>query len=76
MSGSKSYKPYVSPNDPCDPIKEKSYQTPPHLYMGLQKKDLEQYSPEEALKKGTLWPALFDSYKGFPRKTDGKESNR
>ncbi|HWO97916.1 MAG TPA: spore coat associated protein CotJA [Bacillus sp. (in: firmicutes)] len=58
----KSYKPYHSPNDPCSPLEEKVYVTPPHLYTGFQPEGLDQYSPGEALKKGTLWPHFYDFY--------------
>ncbi|MBS4173306.1 spore coat associated protein CotJA [Bacillus sp. FJAT-49736] len=58
----KSYKPFVSPYDPCEPILEKTYSTPPHLYLGFQPPNLPQFSPLEALKKGTLWQPLYDPY--------------
>lgn len=61
-SNYKSYKPFVSPFDPCPPILEKTYSTPPHLYMGFQPPNLPQFSPFEALKKGTLWRPLYDPY--------------
>ncbi|MCM3738358.1 MULTISPECIES: spore coat associated protein CotJA [Bacillus] len=58
----RSYTPYHSPQDPCPPIGKKYYFTPPHLFMGFQPANLPQFSPSEALKKGTLWPALYDYY--------------
>lgn len=58
----KCYIPYVSPFDPCPPQKVKSYETPPHLYMGYQPYGLPQFSPQEALCAGTLWPALYNPY--------------
>ncbi|TCP31673.1 spore coat protein JA [Scopulibacillus darangshiensis] len=58
----KSYHPYISPFDPCPPIKTKTYETPAQLYLGFQPKGLDQYQPSEALKKGTLWPALYSPY--------------
>jgi spore coat protein JA len=59
----KFYHPYVSPFDPCKPMLVKSYETPPHLYLGFQPQSLPQYdSPKEALFRGTLWPALFSPY--------------
>jgi spore coat protein JA len=58
----KIYHPYVSPFDPCPPQREKAYSTPPQLYVGYQPTGLPQYSPYEALKAGTLWPALFSPY--------------
>ncbi|WP_202406230.1 spore coat associated protein CotJA [Pontibacillus yanchengensis] len=58
----KYYHPYISPFDPCPPIRVKSYQTPPNLYLGFQPPNLEQYPPKQALYCGTLWPALFSPY--------------
>jgi spore coat protein JA len=58
----KNYYPYVSPFDPCPPIRVKTYETPPNLYLGFQPYGLPQYPPKEALKRGTLWPALFSPY--------------
>lgn len=59
----KTYQPFHSRFDPCPPIGVKFYSTPPHLYMGFQPPNLQQYSPKAALKRGTLWPALYDPYK-------------
>lgn len=58
----KTYRPYRSPFDPCPPQQIKTYETPPELYLGFQPYDTEQYPPNIALKKGTLWPALDDPY--------------
>ena len=58
----KSYQPYVSPFDPCPPLGAKTYETPAHLYLGFQPAGLEQFSPLDALRHGTLWPALFTPY--------------
>ena len=58
----KTFQPFVSPDDPCPPLKEKTYETPPNLYLGFQPPGLEQFSPAEALEKGTLWPALYGPY--------------
>lgn len=58
----KTYRPYASPFDPCKPITEKAYSTPPHLYMGFQPPNLPQFSPMEALKYGTLWRDLYDPW--------------
>lgn len=58
----KSYIPYHSPFDPCPPIGKKYYSTPPNLYLGFQPPNLQQFHPLDALKKGTLWPALYDYY--------------
>ncbi|PKR78872.1 spore coat protein CotJA [Halalkalibacillus sediminis] len=61
-SNRKYYHPFISPTDPCPPITIKSYETPPHLYMGFQPYNLPQFSPIDALYHGTLWPALFSPY--------------
>jgi spore coat protein JA len=58
----KVYHPYVSPFDPCPPLRTKAYITPPNLYMNFQPLALPQFSPYEALKCGTLWPALYSPY--------------
>ncbi|MFB4164375.1 spore coat associated protein CotJA [Alteribacillus sp. JSM 102045] len=58
----KFYYPYVSPFDPCPPIRVKSYETPPELYLGFQPPGLPQYNPQQALFCGTLWPVLFSPY--------------
>ncbi len=60
----KYYRPYVSPFDPCPPIRVKSYETPPQLYLGFQPYNLPQFKPQQALYCGTLWPALFSPYEG------------
>ncbi|MCZ8518661.1 MULTISPECIES: spore coat associated protein CotJA [Paenibacillus] len=48
--------------DPCPPIVEKTFITPPQLFIAYQPAGLEQFSPKEALKKGTLWPDLYSPY--------------
>ena len=58
------YYPYVSPFDPCPPIQVKTYQVPPQLFIGFQPEDQPQFTPEEALRAGTLWPILFSPYTG------------
>jgi spore coat protein JA len=58
----KTYHPYASPFDPCKPILEKAYSTPPNLYMGFQPPNLPQFSPLEALRAGTLWKAFYDPW--------------
>jgi spore coat protein JA len=60
------YSPYVSPNDPCPPIQYKTYVVPPNLFIDYQPTNLPQYSPLEALQKGTLWPLLFSPYPANP----------
>ncbi|MBM7645322.1 spore coat protein JA [Scopulibacillus daqui] len=67
----KSYHPFASPHDPCPPQTIKTYETPPNLYLGFQPPGLEQFPPFEALKKGTLWPALYSPYSS-PYKDDKK----
>ncbi|MED4601852.1 spore coat associated protein CotJA [Paenibacillus validus] len=66
MHQTKVWFPYVSPMDPCPPVLEKTYSTPPNLYIGFQPPNLPQFSPHEALRLGTLWPALYSPY--HPRK--------
>ncbi len=58
----KVYYPYVSPCDPCPPMCQKAYLTPPQLNMTFQPACLPQFSPYEALRRGTLWPALCSPY--------------
>lgn len=59
----KYWEPYISPNDPCPPMKIKSYATPPQLYIGFQPNGLPQYpTAKEALMHGTLWPQLYSPY--------------
>jgi len=57
-----SYKPYVSPRDPCPPILEKFFVLPPQIFTNFQKPGLPQNSPEEALKQGSLWPQFVDGF--------------
>ncbi|WNC17080.1 spore coat associated protein CotJA [Brevibacillus brevis] len=65
-SQTRVYFPYVSPFDPCPPIRVKTYQVPPQLFMGFQPENLPQYPPMEALRRGVLWPALFSPYNPAP----------
>ena len=58
----RTYHPYVSPLDPCPPMFKKTYVVPPNQYFGYQPMNLPQYSPQEALRLGTLWPALYSPY--------------
>ncbi len=37
-------------------------QSLPQLTMGFQPKGLAQFPLEQAMRKGTLWPALFSPY--------------
>ena len=57
-----SYKPYVSPLDPCPPMRVKKFVLPPPIFMDFQPPGLEQVSPREALMIGTLWPILADGF--------------
>lgn len=58
----KYWTPFVGPLDPCPPQTVKRYNTPPNLYMEFQPMNLPQFTPKEALKLGTLWPALYSPY--------------
>ncbi len=58
------YEPYISPYDPCPPMRTKTYATPPNLFIGFQPMNLPQFAAQEALKLGTLWPALYSPYEG------------
>ncbi|GLY09824.1 spore coat associated protein CotJA [Pseudobacillus badius] len=58
----KTYRPYISPLDPCPPITVKRYSTPPELYVGYQPPGLAQFPAYEALKAGTLWKCFYDPY--------------
>lgn len=68
----KTYAPFIGPFDPCPPIKIKAYATPPNLYIDFQPPGLKQFSPAEALKRGTLWPALFSPYDRKPESLPGQ----
>jgi spore coat protein JA len=54
--------PYVSPFDPCPSIRAKTYVVPPNLFLSFQPERLPQFSLTEALRRGTLWPALYSPY--------------
>lgn len=58
----RTWYPYISPHDPCPPMKEKTYWTPPHLFMRFQPPNLEKFEIHEALRRGTLWKALYSPY--------------
>jgi spore coat protein JA len=58
----RQYAPFISPFDPCPPIKVKTYLVPPNVMLGFQPPNLPQFSPAEALKAGTLWPAFYSPY--------------
>jgi len=61
-SNYKTWYPYVSPHDPCPPMKMKTYYTPPQLYMGFQPPGLPRFEIHEALYRGTLWKDLYSPY--------------
>ena len=50
------WKRFVSPFDPCRPIRVKKYNVPPNLFLGFQPPNLPQFPPHVALRAGTLWP--------------------
>ncbi len=56
------YEPFIGPCDPCPPMKLKTYVLPPNLFIPYQPQGLPQYPIHEALRRGTLWPALYSSY--------------
>lgn len=58
----REWKPYVSPWDPCPPVLSKWYVVPPNQFIAFQPPNLPQFSIDEALYRGTLWPALYSSY--------------
>lgn len=62
----RTYYPYVSPFDPCPPILEKRYVLPPNQFITFQPCNLPQFSPYDALRLGTLWPALYSEYQPNP----------
>ncbi|WP_248930484.1 spore coat associated protein CotJA [Paenibacillus hamazuiensis] len=68
ISNEKVYHPFVGPFDPCPPIIVKTYSTPPQLFIQFQPPNLPQFSPQEALMRGTLWPALYSHYEPNPFK--------
>ncbi|KPV42052.1 spore coat associated protein CotJA [Alicyclobacillus ferrooxydans] len=57
---------YHSPFDPCPP-KPKSYIVPPNQFIVFQAKGMKQFAPQEALKRGTLWPDLYSPYEAMPQ---------
>ncbi|NGM83047.1 spore coat associated protein CotJA [Paenibacillus sp. 7124] len=56
------YSVYAGPFDPCPPVTCKTYVVPPHLFLGFQPPNLPQFNLPEALRLGTLWPALYSPY--------------
>jgi spore coat protein JA len=68
----RSYLPLIGAFDPCRPMRVKTYQTPPQLFIGYQPYNLPQFSPSEALRAGTLWPVLYSPYEGKSKLGRGK----
>jgi spore coat protein JA len=66
MSQEKAWFPYVSPFDPCPAITVKTFSTPPNLYIEFQPMNWPQFPPQQALRMGTLWPALYSPYEPKP----------
>lgn len=58
----RAYVPFVGPFDPCKPLGIRTYLVPPQLFIPFQPMGWPQYSPAEALRLGTLWPALYSPY--------------
>ncbi|WP_379208939.1 spore coat associated protein CotJA [Paenibacillus sp. GCM10012303] len=58
------YYPFVGPCDPCPPILKKWFVIPPNVTMPVQPPGLPQFTPQEALRAGTLWPAYYSPYNG------------
>lgn len=54
--------PYRGPFDPCPPVPYKTYVVPPNQFIAFQPPGWPQFPLPEALKAGTLWPALFSPY--------------
>ncbi|TJY41607.1 spore coat associated protein CotJA [Cohnella pontilimi] len=63
----REWRPYVGRWDPCPPILVKRYIVPPNQYIPYQPMNWPQFSIDEALFRGTLWPGLFSPY--VPSKT-------
>nr|WP_285891257.1 spore coat associated protein CotJA [Paenibacillus pasadenensis] len=61
-AGYREWYPYHGTCDPCPPIGVKKYVIPPNQYIMYQPTGLPQYPLEEALRLGTLWPALYSPY--------------
>ncbi|MBB6733511.1 spore coat associated protein CotJA [Cohnella zeiphila] len=58
----RAWYPYVSPLDPCPPIRVKTYVVPPNQWIAFQPMNLPQFPLDEAIRRGTLWPALYSPY--------------
>ncbi|GBF74006.1 hypothetical protein PA598K_02334 [Paenibacillus sp. 598K] len=64
----REYVPFRGPHDPCPPIGVKTYVVPPNQFITFQPMNLPQFPLPEALRAGTLWPALFSPYESKWRK--------
>lgn len=62
MKPTRDWYPFIGPFDPCPPKYVKSYYVPPNEFIPYQPMNLPQFSLAEALKLGTLWPALYGPY--------------
>ncbi|WP_019912176.1 spore coat associated protein CotJA [Paenibacillus sp. HW567] len=54
--------PFRGPFDPCPPVPCKTFVVPPNQFITFQPPNLPQFTLPEALRAGTLWPALFSPY--------------
>jgi len=54
--------PFIGPFDPCPPMRVKTYVVPPNQFITFQPPNWPQFPLQEALRRGTLWPALFSPY--------------
>ncbi|MDP9727209.1 spore coat associated protein CotJA [Alicyclobacillus tolerans] len=57
-----AYAPYRSPYDPCPGRGFVRFVIPPNQWITVQPTQLKQYSPQQALRHGVLWPDLFSPY--------------
>ncbi|MBO7745297.1 spore coat associated protein CotJA [Paenibacillus sp. MWE-103] len=62
VNPTRDWYPFVGPCDPCPPKYVKTYYVPPNQYIPYQPMNLPQFPLPEALRRGTLWPALYGPY--------------
>ncbi|MBG9734003.1 spore coat associated protein CotJA [Paenibacillus alvei] len=62
MPQDRVYVPFRSPCDPCPPLPYSVYVVPINQFITFQPPNLPQFPPEQALRCGTLWPALYSPY--------------
>lgn len=62
MNQARYWFPFIGPFDPCPPIRVKAYVVAPNLFIPFQPPGWPQFSPAEALRVGTLWPAFYSPY--------------